>query len=264
MLNLIELDASVGLCLVLIHGTAGSPDSTWQAFASCLQGHYRILAVDLSRLAQASAEAQTLEGLTRLIVAQISHCAAERVHLIGYSLGAALAIEVASVIPSKILSLTLIAPFDHARDPQVCSTFEHWRQLLKDNPRDLAAQIVTRGFCATFLNAMGPAQVTALIEAFYLRVDWPSVAAQVALNLSVDVASQVLRIRCPTAVIIGLADQLIPAHVSVSLYEQLAEGYLFTLPCGHLIPAEDPQGLAQIVRLFVARHAVTSTPPDCS
>jgi len=32
----------------------------------------------------------------------------------------------------------------------------------------------------------------------------------------------------------------------------LDDGLLFTLPCGHLIPAEDPEGLAKIVCLFVS------------
>lgn len=264
MLNLIELNAGVGPCLVLIHGTAGSPASTWAAFANCLLGQYRILAFDFSRLAHADAQVQSLEGLARLIVAQIGSCVEGGVHLIGYSLGAALAIEVASIIPGKVLSLTLVAPFDHSRYPQVCSNFERWQQLLNDNPRALAAHIVTQGFCTDTLKAMGTAHLVALTEEFYLRVDWPSVAAQLALNLSLDVSSHVSLLRCPTAVIVGLADQLIPARVSISLYERLADGQLFSLPCGHLIPAEDPERLAQVVRLFVVRHSFASRPPNFS
>jgi pimeloyl-ACP methyl ester carboxylesterase len=252
MLKLIELNAGVGPCLILIHGTAGSPASTWGAFANCLQGQHRILAFDFSRLAHADVLAQSLEGLARLLAAQIEDCAEGHVHLIGYSLGAALAIEVASIMPGNVLSLTLVAPFDHSRDARVCSNFEHWRQLLNDNPRALATQIVAQGFCTATFSAMGAEQLTALTEAFYLRVDWPSVAAQLALNLSLDVSARVSRLRCPTAVVIGAADQLIPARVSISLYERLADGRLFTLPCGHLIPAEDPEGLAKIVCLFVS------------
>ncbi|SEO08077.1 alpha/beta fold hydrolase [Pseudomonas sp. NFACC39-1] len=263
MLNLIELNASGEICLVLIHGTAGSPHSTWERFVSHLNGAYRVLAVDLSRLEQASAATQTVTELGRLIARQIQERAVEGVHLIGYSLGAALAIEVASVVPRHILTLSLIAPFDNARDPLVRSTFEHWHRLLEKNPRELATNIISQGFSAAWCRAMGPAQVAVYSEAFYLRVHWPGVVVQLALNLSLDVASQVPRIQCPTAVIIGLDDRLVPVRVSVALYRRLANGSLFSLPCGHLLTAEDPQGLAQIVQSFIALFAAAPTAPDC-
>lgn len=264
MLNLIELNASGKNCLVLIHGTAGSPLSTWERFVSYLNGEYRVLAVDLSRLEQASAATLTVKDLGRLIATQIQERVVEGVHLVGYSLGAALAIEVASVVPRLILSLCLIAPFDNARDPRVRSTFEHWQRLLRENPRELAINILNQGFSTDWCRAVGSAQIAVYSEAFYLRIHWPGVVVQVALNLSLDVASQVPRVQCPTAVIIGLDDRLIPVGVSIALCRRLANGYLFSLPCGHLLTAEDPGGLARIVQSFIARFPATPTAPDCS
>ncbi|AKK00929.1 3-oxoadipate enol-lactone hydrolase [Pseudomonas sp. Cab53] len=252
MVELIELKAQGQACLIVIHGTAGHPRSTWEAFANHLEGPYRVLAVDWSRLERESTVAQTLDGLGRQIAGKIRDGGVGGVHLVGYSLGAAVAVEVASVLGPQVLSLSLIAPFDNARDPQVRRTFGYWQRLLEDHPMKLAAEIVTRGFSSPGLRAMSATQVTTCIEDFYQRVHWPAVAVQMRLNLTLDVSSQLSRLECPTAVIIGLDDRLIPPSVSVALYRQLPRGALFSLPCGHLMLAEDPLGLARIVQRFVS------------
>ncbi|MDO7896172.1 alpha/beta fold hydrolase [Pseudomonas citrulli] len=250
MVELIELEAEGQACLVLIHGTAGNPRSTWASFASHLDGH-RVLAVDLSRLEQGRGAEQTLDGLGQLIAAGVRDRVSAGVHLVGYSLGAAVAIEVASVLGPQVLSLSLLAPFDNARDPQVRRNFGYWQRLLEDHPRKLAAELVTRGFSVPCLRAMSAAQVATRIEDFHQRVHWPAVAAQMVLNLALDVSPRLARLECPTAVIVGLDDRLIPPSVSVSVYRQLPRGQLFSLPCGHLLLAEDPHGVARIVQRFV-------------
>ncbi|WP_457967345.1 alpha/beta hydrolase [Pseudomonas sp. R4-84] len=258
MLELVELNSEGQACLVLIHGTAGSPLSTWGRFAGYLDGEYRLLAVDLSRLDQWSTVEKTLEDLGKLIAGRIRDCVVERFHLVGYSLGAALAVEVARLMARQVHSLTLIAPFDNGLEPQVRRTFDYWQRLLEDHPRKLAAEIVTRGFSISWLGTLSAVQVATCIYDFYQRVHWPGVAAQMKLNRALDVSSQARQLQCPTAVIVGRDDRLIPTTVSIALHRQLLHGYLYSLPGGHLMPAEDPLGLARIVQHFIARHTSTA------
>lgn len=254
MLDLVEMNSEGQVCLVLIHGTAGSPLSTWGKFAGCLDDQYRLLAVDLSRLEQGSTVEKTLEELGKAIAGRIRDRVVGNFHLVGYSLGAALAVEVARLMAGPVHSLTLIAPFDSGLEPQVCRTFDYWQRLLEDHPRKLAADIVMRGFSTSWLRTLSAVQVATCIDDFYQRVHWPGVAAQMKLNLALDVSSQVRQLQCPTAVILGKDDRLIPMAVSMALHRQLPDGHLFSLSGGHLLPAEDPLGLARIVQAFVARH----------
>lgn len=253
MLNLIELQPGSQATLVLIHGTAGSPRSSWQGLMGHVAGDVRVLACDLSRLECLSVGERTGECLGRWLAGQIGVVAGHGAHLVGFSLGAALAMEVAAVFPHLVLSLTLIAPFDNARHPRVRDTFERWRHLLAHNPRDLAGEIIRQGFSAAYMQSLTPAQVADCIDDFFRRVHWPAVTAQVALNLSLDIASKVRRVGCPTAVIAAEHDQWIPTTVSRSLYRRLRDGYWFVLPCGHLVTAEAPQALAWIIQDFIAR-----------
>lgn len=253
MLNLIELQPGSQASLVLIHGTAGSPRSSWEALMGHMSGDLRVLAFDLSRLERLSTGERTVECLGRWLARQISAVVGQAVHLVGFSLGAALAMEVAAEFPRQVLSLTLIAPFDNARHPRVRDTFERWQHLLAHTPRELADEIIHQGFSVAYLNAMTPAQVADGIEDFFQRVHWPAVAAQVALDLSLDMTDRVSRVGCPTAVIAAEHDQWIPIKISLLLYRRLREGYWFVLPCGHLLTAEAPQALARIIQGFIAR-----------
>lgn len=253
MLNLIELRPGSQAPLVLIHGTAGSPRSSWEALMEHLAGDMRVLAFDLSRLECVSAGERTVQSLGRWLAVQISAVTGGGVHLVGFSLGAALAMEVAAVFPHQVLSLTLVAPFDNAHHPRVRDTFERWRYLLAHNPKDLAGEIIRQGFSVAYMQSMTPAQVAHCIEGFFRRVHWPAVAAQVELDLALDMAIQVRRVGCPTAVIAAEHDQWIPTRVSRSLYGRLRDGYWFVLPCGHLVTAEAPQALARIIQGFIAR-----------
>ncbi|WP_119391206.1 acetoin dehydrogenase dihydrolipoyllysine-residue acetyltransferase subunit [Taklimakanibacter lacteus] len=100
---------------LLIHGFAGDR-STWAATASGLAraGHCAIVP-DLPAHGATMAEAQNLDDLVAAL-AEFSAGLAGPLHLVGHSLGAAVAVGIAEQLGAKAASLTLVAPAGTGRE----------------------------------------------------------------------------------------------------------------------------------------------------
>ena len=104
-----ELGGS-GPPLLMIHGF-GSDSLSWSALVAGLSERFRLLAVDLPGHGQASNEVG--DGGIATLADAVGKCLEEigsPVHLIGHSLGGAIAAELEKRFPEKILSLVLMAP----------------------------------------------------------------------------------------------------------------------------------------------------------
>ena len=99
-----------GTPLVLLHGLAA--DSTiWHAVRSCLQPPGPVIAVDLPAHGRSSDHVPDgVASLVQVVDATLRARTDGPVHLLGHSLGGALAIAFAARSPSRIRSLTVIAP----------------------------------------------------------------------------------------------------------------------------------------------------------
>jgi pimeloyl-ACP methyl ester carboxylesterase len=100
---------------LLIHGFAGER-SAWAATASGLaRAGWRVVLPDLPSHGETEAEAATLEELVAL-VSDFAAAIDGPVHLVGHSLGAAVAVGVADRLAQGAASLTLIAPAGLGRE----------------------------------------------------------------------------------------------------------------------------------------------------
>jgi pimeloyl-ACP methyl ester carboxylesterase len=98
--------------VVLLHGSASS-SGLWRHTKSALQARYRCIAPDLIGYGSSAAWPQQaafgLEVELRAIE-QSLQCCADTFHLVGYSYGGVLALQLALADPRRVQSLTLIEP----------------------------------------------------------------------------------------------------------------------------------------------------------
>lgn len=98
-----------GTSLMLFHGFAGDAQ-TWAALASALaRGGAHVLAPDLPGHGATDIPADTLDAMTSTL-AGLLRAGGRPVHLVGHSLGGALAARVARAVPNLVQRLTLLAP----------------------------------------------------------------------------------------------------------------------------------------------------------
>ncbi|MDF0498620.1 acetoin dehydrogenase dihydrolipoyllysine-residue acetyltransferase subunit [Bradyrhizobium yuanmingense] len=102
--------AGEGDAIVLIHGFASSSRS-WDLNVPALTRRGRAITIDLPGHGASSKDVRSsLSDLVDSVAAAVDMVAAGGTHLVGHSLGGAVALQVALVHPDRFRSLTLIAP----------------------------------------------------------------------------------------------------------------------------------------------------------
>ncbi|SNT02526.1 Pimeloyl-ACP methyl ester carboxylesterase [Noviherbaspirillum humi] len=106
------LDEGSGTPVVLIHGLAGD-HSAWLAQVEVLKQHYRVIAFDNRGAGRST---QVDEPISTADMAQdtlglMDYLRIERAHVVGRSMGGAVAQHMALMAPQRVLSLTLCASF---------------------------------------------------------------------------------------------------------------------------------------------------------
>ncbi|WP_374381301.1 acetoin dehydrogenase dihydrolipoyllysine-residue acetyltransferase subunit [Dongia sp.] len=101
-----------GVPAVLLHGFGGDLDN-WQLNHPILAADRAAFAIDLPGHGESTKELTRgdLGDLAALVTSGIDALGLERFHLIGHSLGAAVALALASAAPQRIATLSLIAPY---------------------------------------------------------------------------------------------------------------------------------------------------------
>ncbi len=105
-----ETTSDVGEPLVLIHGL-GSSGQLWQPQVADLKNHYRVITLDFPGHGRSGkADAYSIEQLVDVLEDVMDHCGIEKAHLMGLSLGCAVALTYATRFPERVLSLVLQGP----------------------------------------------------------------------------------------------------------------------------------------------------------
>jgi pimeloyl-ACP methyl ester carboxylesterase len=107
-------DVGSGEAAVLIHGYSANLESL-SAVASALTSTHRVIALDVRGFGKSSKFAEPArfgQSMTDDVVRLMDHLKITRAHLLGHSMGALIAANVASRYPARVASATLVAgPF---------------------------------------------------------------------------------------------------------------------------------------------------------
>jgi 3-oxoadipate enol-lactonase len=125
------LDEGVGLCVILIHGLAGD-HSAWLAQVEALRNHYRVIAFDNRGAGKSTQldEPVTTEDLAADTLSLMEYLKIERAHVVGRSMGGAVAQHMALQAPDRVLSLALCASFAQL-DPLGRRVLSNMREALE-------------------------------------------------------------------------------------------------------------------------------------
>jgi 3-oxoadipate enol-lactonase len=157
------LDVGAGTPVVLIHGLAGD-HTAWLPQIEVLRQTWRVIAFD-SRGAGASSQVDepvSTQDLARDTLQLMDHCGVERAHVVGRSMGGAVAQHMALMAPQRVLSLVLCASFARL-DPLGRRVLANMREALEWRGRwdDHARHSVQNFVSAEFFNRY-PERVAAI------------------------------------------------------------------------------------------------------
>ena len=191
----------------------------------------------------------------------MDHLGVERFHVVGASMGGAIAQHLALQAPTRVATLTLVGTWART-DPFLATLLAGWRLLVERlSPEQFLAALVPWAFTHRFLEAPSP-EVVAFQAAARERGLLKSVAAyqrQVDACLGHDTLGLLPLLRTPSLVLVGEDDILTPPRYARALAAALPRGEVALVPAtGHACFLETPKPLAERVLRFLAHHPLAA------
>jgi len=154
----------------------------------------------------------------------------QRVHVAGWSMGAAVATQVALAAPERVRSLSLYTPWART-DRRLALGFRMLAGVARHGAlEDLEAAVTWLILSREFINGME--DFDGAMAATVATPGYPqaaSVIAHLEASIEHDVLDALDRITCPTLVVAGDSDQLVPAVYARELAEHLPSARLEVL-----------------------------------
>jgi pimeloyl-ACP methyl ester carboxylesterase len=235
-----------GSGLVLVHGVGGDAERTFGAFTPALTATRTVVRPNLSGSGKTTDDGEplTLDLLATQVMAATRDVTEEPVDLLGFSLGATVALVVAATQPDAVRRLILIGGTAHTLSPRDKLAFGLWRQLIHRD-LDLFKRFATlQIFSPAMLDSFGHEALEAS-----LQQDWPpGIDRQVELSALLDVRELLPQIKA-SALVIGFAeDQALPLGHSRELHARISGSRLEELPGGHMDWTIAPEAVISLVQ----------------
>jgi 3-oxoadipate enol-lactonase len=236
--------------IVLLHSAA--LDLTyWDQQIRALGTDHAVVALDLPGHGESTGGPEVWEGdgVFDAVAATIDGLDADGVHIVGLSVGGVLAQELALRNPEHVRSLTLI------------DTGPGFSAVAQTAMRARAATVRSEGIAAALPGLIGhwflPSTVAARPD-LMARVTRTVLAQEPMVHAamweyiaSVDLATQIHAITCPTLVLVGEHDQSSPVQTSRGLHDSIPGSRMIVVPnAAHLSVLEQPQ----LVSRLIAEH----------
>jgi 3-oxoadipate enol-lactonase len=222
-----------GPAIVLVNGTSAL-DVHWGPIIEEFSKSRTVISLDYSGSGETTDDggALSLKKLATQVVAVARAAGAARFDLVGYSLGAAIAIQLASGSPQLVRSLILVAGFASGTEPRLELQFRLWLDLVRHNRDAFTRLLVLSGLTPAFVSGAGSATIEAMINGYMSVANWDGIARQVELDLQVDVRAQARQLARPTLVIGCAHDQIVTTtreladSIPGAAYREIAAGHL--------------------------------------
>lgn len=264
-----------------VHGLGGSSQN-WTDLAGLLAGHLDGQAIDLPGFGRSDpASRYRIADIAERVVRWIEQAGRGPVHLLGNSLGGAIAVRVAATRPDLVRTLTLISP---------ALPFLNPRRTLQGQLLPLLAVPRARHVAARMLSTIPPEELTSrMIEAVFAdprRVAQQRLAEAIqetelryTLDHYLDAYLRTMRglvasflraylpgdgslwraaaqVRAPTLVIGGRQDRLVDVRVAPQAARTVPDSRLLMLDgVGHVAQMEVPRLVARAVVALLAEAA---------
>jgi pimeloyl-ACP methyl ester carboxylesterase len=235
---------AAGARLVLIHGS-GDSARCWRDMLHALGWDAsRVVALDLpghgQRLSEPLPAPPSVIAYAAAVRGDLAARGAERVTLVGHSLGSAIALRLALDTPELVERLVLIGAGARLRvSPALLET-------ARTQPAAAWKEIVAQGHAPDHQDMVEP----------YVAASAPVAHGALYNDLTAcdgfDIMGQLGSVAQPTLALVGDADRLAPPRYATYLVEHLPRATLATIPgAGHYLMNEAPLAVARALRAWL-------------
>jgi len=245
-----------GAPLLLIMGVAGHHLMWHEEFLAALAAEFEVISFDHRGIGESSrAESFSLDDLAADAVAVLDWAGVSDAHVVGLSMGGAIAQRVALDHPERVRSLSLVATWPGGDDVWGEGVLELAGAGQATDAETATWMMFEANFGPAFAadaENFPPFRDTALA----VRVPAPVVMSQMAAAAAHDALEDLSQVTAPTLVVHGTRDAIIKASAGERLAGAIPGARLELWPgLGHLLCWEAPSRLAEAI----VRHAKDSS-----
>ena len=259
-LSLFYQESGRGEAVILLSGL-GAEHTSWGYQALAMQRRFRCIRID-NRDVGRSDRAQgpyTTQDMAKDTAGLMDTLELEAAHLAGWSMGSAIAQELALLYPARVRSLCLVGTY-HESDPRAVDRFQATSQVRKVMGREAFLRVVYP-WSFTYRAYMRPGFIEGLqrqaLENPHAQ-EQDAYERQVAATLAHDTRGRLQDITCPTLVIVGDEDILTPAaRFARPIADAIPNAQLHIIPeAGHGLLLEQPDAVTNALLEFLTRTTV--------
>ena len=252
--------AGSGDPIVLIHGNFGDCrhwDDQFEVFAN----EYKVIRYDVRGYGKSSVPVEG-EAYSHYddIEALLEHLGVSKAHIIGWSMGCAIATDFVLARPERSSSLIAVGPwvsgFTSPLAQQLYDGFEEISSILKESGIKAALEFIVDRFFLKYLKSARPwspdvkERMTKIIRDYSF---WGFINKDPQLNLDPPAIQQLDRINLPTLIVTAEYDYEACREMADILERTIANAKKADITdAGHLMPVEKPAEFNKIVLDFIA------------
>jgi pimeloyl-ACP methyl ester carboxylesterase len=214
--------------LLLIAGN-GMDHTAFRDQLPAFSPHFRCITYDLRGIGRSDVPdaGYTVPDMARDALALLDALEIPQAHLAGYSLGGAIALQMAIDAPPRVASLSLYSTFSHV-EPYLRRRYEILLKILLETTPELWAMFTTfSAFGVEYINAHDD-EIGKEIAHRVARWKGPDAPSKIGLAghyraiLGHEVRARLAEIRCPAWIAVGSSDPVTPPSYARYLHAHLA------------------------------------------
>ncbi|MFN0134230.1 MAG: alpha/beta fold hydrolase [Phycisphaerales bacterium] len=227
--------------IVLIHGSPGAADDFNRLGPALKRLNRDVIALDLPGFGASDPDPPSLSirAHARAVISLMDWLGFSRAHVVGWSLGGGVALNIADLAPDRVASITLMASVaDQSTEGSGSYYFEHLKYAV-----GYAGSTALRYLTPHFGVFRGVDVMRASTRNF-----WDSDMR--------PLASIMRALTAPTLILHGRHDFLSPDHAAERAHELIPGSTLVMLDASHFMPFLQPDEAAEHIARFVARAEI--------
>jgi len=247
-------EEGAGFPLVLIHGLNGDLTG-WALVIPELAKHFRTLAIDVRGHGESGKPDQlySIKEFSQDLKEFLSKMQIAQAHILGLSMGGAIAQQFALDYPQMVRALILVSTFSHVDD--LCQrAFMRLRQALATGGYPaFFDEVVKLAFTRRYI-AENP-QAIADLKKKRIRTNSPAAIGRATdACLAFNLRDQIARIQHPTLVVSGREDVFTPIHLAEEIHKTIRNSEWKILEgVGHNLYIEKAPEMVPVVLHFLKR-----------
>jgi pimeloyl-ACP methyl ester carboxylesterase len=252
--------------LVLVMGYRLSCAAWPVSFVEALARRFTVVTFDNrgTGLSDKPVHGYAIANMARDVYGLLEELELERVHLLGYSMGGAIAQAFVRQFPERVLSLTLCATM--CGGPRATFANAKVVRVMRDldglSPEQIARQIWKVTYSPGYLERHQALAEAQMRREIVLPTPLHAADLQFQAFAEFDGSASLTNIRCPTLVLTGDIDELIPPQNSLMLAKLIPGAKLVMFPGrGHRVLWESTEACLDLIMRFLQTVHGDAVPP---